>query len=62
MYLEHRLAVTKIHEVIKFSKQNRFIDVNDSVPHAQRQGDCDLDLEALATSMKLVRNSGYGTL
>ena len=61
-YLEHGLIITKIHEVIEFSRQNCFKDFTDSVTRARRQGDCDSDLEVLATTMKLIGNSGYGSL
>ena len=61
-YLEHGLIITKIHEVIEFSRQNCFKDFTDSVTCARRQGDCDSDLEVLATTMKLIGNSGYGSL
>ena len=61
-YIDHGMKVTKIHEVVEFSKQKCFKGFMDEVTKARRLGDLDKDLHVLASTMKLIGNSGYGSL
>ena len=61
-YIEHGLKITKIREVIEFSKQKCFKGFVDEVTNSRRLGDLDKDLHVLASTMKLIGNSGYGSL
>ena len=59
-YLNHGLIVTKIYEVIEYEPKTCFKQFGDNVSNARRKGDADPDQEILASTMKLIGNSGYG--
>ena len=56
------MEVTKVYEVIEYHKQPCFKEFGDLVSEARRDGDKDKDLEVIASTMKLIGNSGYGSL
>ena len=61
-YLNHGLKVTRVYQVVEYKKQKCFKDFRDRVSDARRRGDHDPDLEVEAATMKLIGNSGYGSL
>ena len=61
-YLAHGLQVTKIYQVIEFTPVACFAKFEKEVTEARRQGDEDLSKSIIADTMKLIGNSGYGSL
>ena len=61
-YLNHGLKVTRVYQVVEYKKQKCFKDFRDRVSDARRRGDHDPDFEVEAATMKLIGNSGYGSL
>ena len=61
-YLSHGLIVTKIHQVVEFSKMKCFEDFVKDVTEARRLGDLHKDKAAFASISKLIGNSAYGSL
>ena len=59
-YLEHELVVTQIYQVIEFQRDLCFKSFGDEVTKTRREGDSNSDLDVIA--MKLIGNSGYGSL
>ena len=55
-YIEHGLLVTKIYQVVEFSRLSCFKDFVDNVTNDRRQGDVDKSLELKSYISKLVRN------
>ena len=61
-YLDHGLRVTRIYEVIEYTPQKCFAKFTKTVTEARRLGDIDPTQEVMATTMKLIGNSGYGSM
>ena len=61
-YLNHGLVVTKIYQVVEFQQQRCFREFVKAVSDARRQGDIDPDTTIIADTMKVIGNSGYGSL
>ena len=60
--LEKGLVVTKIYQVIEYAPMQCFSKFVDQVSNARRAGDADPDQGIIADTMKLIGNSGYGSL
>ena len=61
-YLDHGMKVTKIYQVVEFTPKRCFKDFQDEVSEARREGDKDKSKSIIADTMKLIGNSGYGSL
>ncbi len=61
-YLEHGIVVTEIFQVIEFQKAKCFKGFVEQVSKARRDGDADPDQAIVAETMKLLGNSGYGSV
>ena len=61
-YLNHGMVVTKIYQVVEFQKQRCFLDFVKEASDALRLGDADSDTDIIADTMKVIGNSGYGSL
>ena len=61
-YLNHGLVITRIYQVVEFQQQRCFRDFVREVSDARRQGDIDPDTAIIADTMKVIGNSGYGSL
>ena len=61
-YLKHGMVVTKIYQVVQFQAQRCFKDFVQEVSDARRQGDVNPDTAIIAETMRVVGNSGYGSL
>jgi hypothetical protein len=61
-YIEHGLVVTKVYEIVQFKPGFPFRQFVQQVTEARRQGDRDSKLDILSNTMKLIGNSGYGSL
>ena len=61
-YLKHGLVVTRIYQVVEFQQQRCFRDFVQEVSDARRQGNVDPDTDIIADTMKVIGNSGYGSL
>ena len=61
-YLNHGMVVTKIYQVVKFQQQLCFLDFVKEVSDARSLGDVDSDTAIIADTMKVIGNSGYGSL
>ena len=59
-YLEKGMIVSKIHQVIEFSKGDCFKDFVETVTKARREGDLHPNKKLLAETWKLIGNSSYG--
>ena len=59
-YIKHGLMVTKIYQVVEFSKLTCFKDFVDNVTNDRRQGNVDKSLELKSSISKLVGNSAFG--
>lgn len=61
-YLEHGLEVTEIYQTVEFDiNSTPFKGFVDKVSNARREGDKDPEKAILATTMKLLGNSAYGS-
>ena len=60
--LQKGLVVTKIYQVIEYAPKRCFSQFVQDVSNARRAGDIDEDKKMIAETMKLIRNSGYGSL
>ena len=60
--LQKGLTVTKLHQVVEYSPQRCFRQFVRDVSDARRAGDVDKAQKIIADTMKLIGNSGYGTL
>ena len=60
--LQKGLLVTKIYQVIEYAPKRCFRQFVKDVSDAQRAGDGDEDQKMIAEIMKLIGNSGYGSL
>ena len=56
------MVVTKIYQVVEFQQQRCFLDFVKEVSDARRLGDVDSDTAIIADTMKVIGNSGYGSL
>ena len=61
-YLRHGLVVTKVYEVFEMCKTRCFTDFVQQVCKARRSGDVHPDQSIIASTFKLIGNSGYGSL
>ena len=61
-YLNHGMIVTKIYQVVEYRQQRCFQDFVKEVSDARRQGDRDPNTAIIADTMKVIGNSGYGSL
>ncbi len=61
-YLDHGMKITKIYQVVEFRRQSCFKGFVEEVSKARRAGDASPDLSIIADTMKLIGNSGYGSL
>ena len=61
-YLQHGLVVTNIYQVVEYQQDRCFLDFVREVSDARRQGDIDPDTATSADNMKVIGNSGYGSL
>jgi hypothetical protein len=61
-YLNHGMVVTKIYQVVEYQARACFRDFMEEVSDARREGDVSTDKAIIADTMKLIGNSGYGSL
>ena len=61
-YLNQGLVVTKIFQVIEFQAKRCFQEFVREVSDARRQGDINPETAIIADMMKVIGNSGYGSL
>ncbi|XP_053380961.1 uncharacterized protein LOC128549018 [Mercenaria mercenaria] len=61
-YLDHGLQVTKIYQVVEYRKKACFESFVEEVSDARRAGDACKDMAIIADTMKLIGNSGYGSM
>ena len=61
-YLEHGLKVTRIYQVVEFSAKKCFKNFVNDVTEARRAGDARPEMGIIGDTMKLIGNSGYGSL
>ena len=61
-YLDHGLIVTQVYQVIEFSPMSCFKQFHDKVSDARRAGDVHEDQSIIADTMKLIGNSGFGSM
>ena len=59
-YVSHGMRVTKIHQVIEYSRQACFEEFGKRVSDARRDGDADLTKQVIALLFKLIGNSSFG--
>ena len=59
-YIEHGLLVTRIHQIVEYSKSHCFRKFCDSVTNDRRAGDINPDKAILSTLSKLRGNSAFG--
>ena len=60
--MKHGLKVAKIHQVIEYTPRRCFKNFVNEVSDARRAGDTSPDQAIIADTMKLIGNSGYGSL
>ena len=61
-YLDHGLTVAQVYQVIEFSPMSCFKQFHDKVSDARRAGDVHEDQSIIADTMKLIGNSGFGSM
>ncbi len=61
-YLEHGMVVSKIYQVVEYRRQKCFESFVRQVSDARREGDTMPEKAIIADTMKLIGNSGYGSL
>ncbi len=61
-YMNHGMVVTKIYQLVEFRQQRCFENFVGEVSDARRHGDTDPDTAIIADTMKVIGNSGYGSL
>ena len=59
-YIQHGLLITRIYQVVEFSKQACFKDFVETVTEDRRRGDVDSSQELRSTLSKLIGNSAFG--
>ena len=60
--LQKGLVVSHIYQVVEFTPKQPFRKFVQEVSDARRAGDIDKDKKIIADTMKLIGNSGYGSL
>ena len=60
--LQKGLVVSRIYQVVEFTPKRPFRKFVQDVSDARRAGDVDKDQKIIADTMKLIGNSGYGSL
>ena len=60
--MQKGLKVTKLHQVVEYSPKHCFRHFVQEVSDARRAGDADTAQKIIADTMKLIGNSGYGSL
>ena len=60
--MQKGLSVTKLHQVVEYTPHRRFRQFVRDVSDACRAGDVDNAQKIIADTMKLIGNSGYGSL
>ncbi len=60
--MNHGMVVTKIYQLVEFRQQRCFENFVGDVSDARRHGDTDPDTAIIADTMKVIGNSGYGSL
>ena len=60
--MQKGLKVTKLHQVVEYSPKRCFRHFVQEVSDARRAGDADSAQKIIADTMKLIGNSGYGSL
>ena len=61
-YLNHGLQVTKIYQLIEYTPQACFQSFMEDVSNARREGERDKKNKIVGDTMKLLGNSGYGSM
>ncbi len=61
-YLEHGMVVSKIYQVVEYRRQKCFETFVQEVSDVRREGDTMPEKAIIADTMKLIGNSGYGSL
>ena len=61
-YLDHGMKVTRVYQVVEFNAQACFKSFVNDVTDARRAGDARPEMEIIGNTMKLIGNSGYGSL
>ena len=61
-YLNHRLDVTKIYQVVEFQGKRCFQEFVREVSNAHRKGNINPATAIIAEMMKVISSSGYGLL
>ncbi|KAL5019000.1 hypothetical protein ScPMuIL_004722, partial [Solemya velum] len=61
-YVEHGMRVTKIYQVVEYANNQCFRQFVEDVSNARREGDEVSEKSIIADTMKLIGNSGYGSL
>jgi hypothetical protein len=61
-YIEHGLRVTRVYQAIEFVGKLCFKPFQEEVSNARREGDLDPNKSIISDTMKLLGNSGYGSL
>lgn len=61
-YLDQGLIVTKVYQVVEYSRKKCFKPFVRSVSTARREADLDPSKKIIADTMKLLGNSAYGSL
>ena len=61
-YLNHGMRVTRVYQCVEYTPAKCFEAFTKEVTECRRMGDKDPDCEVLASTMKLIGNSAYGSL
>ena len=61
-YLDHGMEVSRVYQCVEFVPARCFEQFTREVTECRRMGDRDPDCEVLASTMKLIGNSAYGSL
>lgn len=61
-YLKYGLDVSKIYQVVEFQQQRCLQEFVKEVSEARRQGDADPYTAIIVDTMKVIGNSGFGSL
>ena len=59
-YISHGMLVTKVHQVIEYSKMACFKEFGEQVTNARREGDSQNAKKIIALLFKLIGNSAFG--
>ena len=61
-YLDHGMKVTRVYQVVEFNALACFKSFVNDVTEARRAGDERPEMEIIGATMKLIGNSGYGSV